>query len=41
MVQFTLDNLLEKVTLADLMSTEGDSNEQLKNMLFSPKAVSF
>jgi len=33
MVQFTLDNLLEKVTLADLMSTEGDSNEQLKNLL--------
>lgn len=34
MVQFTLDNLLEKVTLADLMSTESESNQQLKNILF-------
>ena len=35
MVQFTLDNLLEKVTLADLMNTEGESNEQLKSILLN------
>lgn len=35
MVQFTLDNLLEKVTLADLMNTESESNEQLKSILLS------
>ena len=35
MVQYTLDNLLEKVTLADLMNTEGESNEQLKKILMA------
>ena len=33
MVQFTLDNLLEKVTLADLMNTETQSNLKLVELL--------
>lgn len=33
MVQYTLDNLLERVTLADLLSTETVSNEKLKDIL--------
>ena len=33
MVQFTLDNLLEKVTLADLMDTETKSNLKLVELL--------
>ncbi len=33
MVQFTLDNLLEKVTLADLMDTETQSNLKLVELL--------
>lgn len=33
MVQFTLDNLLEKVTLADLMATESKSNLKLVEIL--------
>ena len=33
MVQFTLDNLLEKVTLADLMDTETQSNLRLVEIL--------
>ena len=33
MVQFTLDNLLEKVTLADLMNTETESNLRLIELL--------
>ena len=41
MVQFTLDNLLEKVTLADLMSTEGDSNEQLKKYVIPSENLMF
>ncbi|MEM1119762.1 MAG: Rrf2 family transcriptional regulator [Bacteroidota bacterium] len=35
MVQHTLDNLLEKVTLADLMSTESESNDRLKELLLN------
>ncbi len=33
MVQFTLDNLLEKVTLSDLMDTETQSNLKLVELL--------
>jgi Rrf2 family protein len=38
MMQHTLDNLLEKVTLADLMSTETASNEQLKAILMQAQS---
>lgn len=40
MVQFTLDNLLDKVTLADLMNTEGAFNEQLKGILLQSQLSS-
>ncbi len=33
MMQFTLDNLLEKITLADLMNTETESNLKLAKLL--------
>jgi len=39
MVQFTLDNLLEKVTLSDLMNTESASNEQLKKILLAGHTI--